>query len=44
LITHNPRWGGFNKNQYIEPPQISIPLELLFTALARRAQHLSQEH
>jgi hypothetical protein len=31
-------------NQYLEPLQTSIPLELFFTAPTRRAQYLSQEH
>jgi hypothetical protein len=30
------------RNQYLEPLQISIPLELLFTAPARRARHLTR--
>jgi hypothetical protein len=36
--------GVTKPNQYLEPLQISIPLELLFTAPMRWAQVLSQEH
>jgi hypothetical protein len=32
------------RNQYLEPLQTTIPLEMLFIAPTRRAQHLSQEH